>query len=121
MIHFDFSSMIEKKLKTVGQPVKFIKSDGSEEEIFAVIESMYKRNKSKFEDNATKTGRNYNDYYIYIGPSSYDIFELGNRDYLLAGNDKYEIIKPEKIIAGGVIQSYRAIIKKIREDEDVFS
>ncbi len=111
----DKSSAIEKYLKRLGRSVTIIKN-GSETELFAVIEQTWKRNKSRFEKSISPIGRYYNGYYIYYGPSSFDITGLGDEDFAIIDGKKYYFIQSECVKVSGVIQYYRGVLKKEQED-----
>lgn len=117
----DKSIICRRYLKKLGKCISFVNADGSEEEHFAVIEQTWRKNKSKFEDSSYKLGRNYNDYYAYIGSADFDVTVLTNDDYIICDNEKYYFIKTQKVIVGGNVQFYTGILKKIfEEDEYVF-
>ena len=109
------ASAIEKYLKRLGRSVTIINNE-KETELFAVIEQTWKRNKSRFEKSVSPIGRYYNGYYIYYGPSSFDITELGEEDYALIDGKKYYFVQSECVKVGGVIQYYRGVLKKEQED-----
>ncbi len=105
------TSTIEKYLQRLGQSVTLVKN-GSETEVFAVIEQTWKRNKSRFERNSSKIGRWYNAYYIYYGPASYDIRALGEEDYAVIDGARYYFVKAECVKVGNITQYYRGVLKK---------
>lgn len=115
----DNNKIIEKFLKLTGKSVIAV-CGGKPQEIFAVVEQTYKRNKSRFEDEASMIGRRFNDYYIYYGPASFDIELLGEDDYLLIDGTKFYFIKKEKIKVNNFVQYYWAVIKKEEGSENVF-
>lgn len=118
---FDKSAICKKYLKKLGKDIHFVNSDGSEERCFAVIEQTWRKNKSRFEDQNYKIGRNYNDYYIYIGPSDFDITVLTEEDCIVCDGTKFFFVKTEKVVTGGTVQFYTGVLKKIyEEDDDVF-
>lgn len=116
----DKTKTIERYLKKTGQQVTIVKGSESTT-LFAVIEQTWKRNKTRFEENSSKIGRYYNDYYIYFGPASYDISALAYDDYALIGGEKYAFIQSEKVTVDNRVQYYRGVLKKLREaDGNVF-
>ncbi|MCR5206860.1 MAG: hypothetical protein K6C14_00095 [Eubacterium sp.] len=107
----DKSETIEKYLKRLGQSV-FIIKDGKTTEVFAVIEQTWKRNKSHFEEKISPIGRYFNRFYIYYGPASYDIRELGDDGYAVIDGEKYYFVQADCVKAGNTVQYFRGVLKK---------
>lgn len=114
-------SIIEKQLKRLGKPIVLCRN-GQCSTVTAVTEAAWKRNQHHFEDNETRAGKYYQEYYHYIGPASYDVTTLQNNDYALMEGKKYRFIKSEGVYVGGNLLYYRAVIKKMEEaDGNVFA
>lgn len=114
--------VIEDYLKRLGKPVIVKRADNSEEQIFAVIEQTWRKNKSKFEDASSMIGQHGEDFYEYFGPASFDITQMGDNDYFVCEGIKYYFVKTEKVIVGEHVQYYTGMLKRIWEDDtDVFS
>lgn len=121
MKSIDKSKECEKYLQMLGKSCVVKLSDGSEENILAVVQQVWRKSKSKFESTATKIGRTYNDYYIYIGPATCDITSLGENDILSCAGEDYFFVRTERVVVGDTVQFYTGVLKHIfKEDEDVF-
>lgn len=117
----DKSSLFKRYFKLLGKEMSLVKSDGGRDTVFAVVNQIWRKNKSLFESNATAAGFYYNDYYTYFGPSDFDIYNIKGDDYLTFDGVKYEFIRREKVIVGGKVQFYTGILKRIAEEgENVF-
>ena len=108
-------------LKQAGRPVRLVRTDDSEEDFFAVIEQTWKKNHLRFEDKASLIGRYQKEYYYYVGPADVDVSALTEEDTLYVGAAAFQFEKTEEVAAGGTVQFYRGILKKIKEaDGNVF-
>ena len=117
----DFSRAIKRQLDLVGRPTTVKKANGGEDFFFAVIEPTWKRNKTKFENTASKAGMYYNEYYQIICPYNVNLKAYGKNDIIVVENERYELGRSERVSAFGKTQYYRGIVKKIWEvDTDVF-
>lgn len=114
----DKSSLIKKYLKILGRSIAVSKEDGSEDCVFAVIRSLWAKNKAYFEENQLEIGRVYNEYCQYIGPSDLDITALTKRDVVVCGDVKYIFVKAEAVKTGNKVQYYSGILKRVWEDDD---
>ena len=117
----DKSKIIEKYINALGRSVKIIRADGSETQATAVIERSWNSTRFHFEESSSKIGRYSDSYFYYIGPASLDILSFGREDYVIIDNEKYCFVQKESIKVSDKIQYYRGVLKKITEDEDVFS
>ncbi len=117
----NYSDIIKAQLRLAGKP--FTVNDGDEEKSgWAVIEQTWRKNKSRFEENSSKIGRYYRDYYNYIGPYDIDIKELSDGAVVLAAGEKFYFVQKERVSVGGYTQYYRGILKKAEEvEEDAFT
>lgn len=116
-----FSLVIEGYLRKLGRPVIVKKSDGSEVEIFAVVEQTWRKNKTKFEDVSSIIGRVGNDYFEFFGPASCDITTLTKDDLIIFDKKKYCFVKSDRVVVGGFIQYYTGVLKRVwEEDGNVF-
>lgn len=114
----DKSSLCKRYFKLLGKEMSLVKSDGGRDTVFAVVNQTWRKNKSRFENNATAAGFYYNDYYTYFGPSDFDIYNIKGNDYLMFDGVKYEFIRRERVIIGGRVQFYTGILKRIAEEDD---
>lgn len=117
----DKGRICEKYLKILGKGITVISEDGGEHNVFAVLQQMWSKNKTKFEDSYYEIGTNFNDYYNYIGPASCDITAIGKGGYVLCDGDKYVFVRTTAIKIGKNIQFYSGVLKRVWEgDYDVF-
>lgn len=114
----DKSAIIERYLRKLGTPFLVERSDGETENVVAVLQRFWRRNRSKFENVQDKIGRNHKEYYQYIGPPSYDITVLSEEDFLICDGIKYFFINKEAVRVGNKIQYYTGVLKQVREEED---
>ena len=106
----DRAQTIKAYLTRLGQQVTLIRN-GEETTVFAVIEQTWKRNKSRFEKNASPIGRYYNRYYIYYGPADYDIRTLSEEDCVLIDGETYYFVQADCVRVGETVQYYRGVLK----------
>lgn len=114
----DKSFFIEKYLRRLGAPFLVERADGATEAVVAVLQRFWRRNRSKFENVQYKIGRNYKEYYQYIGPPSYDITGLCEDDFLICDGIRYFFVSKEAVRVGGKIQYYTGVLKQVREEND---
>ena len=115
-----YKRIIRDNLRQYGQAVNV--TDGAESrKIWAVVESRRRKTKTLFEDNSDKVGRYYDDYYTYIGPADFDITALSDRAWFEFGGRRYMLVRSEAVKAADETVYYEGILKRIWEEEDVFS
>ncbi len=115
----EYGNIIKRQLRKLGKP--FTVTDGEESTGgWAVIEQTWRRNKSRFEENSSRIGRYYRDYYNYIGPYDIDIKALSDDAYVEVFGERFYFVLKEKVSVGGVTQYYRGILKKEEVGDDVF-
>lgn len=115
------STIIKRRLRQLGKRVTIMYEDGSQAEVYAVLNNTWSRNKTRFEAFSSMIGRYRNDYYVYIGPSDLDITALGENDYLICEDRRYKLVLSERVTTGNVLQYYTGILKRLQEDDgDVF-
>ena len=115
----DKSSLCKRYFNLLGKEMSLVKSDGGRDTVFAVVNQTWRKNKSRFENNATAAVFYYNDYYTYFGPSDFDIYNIKDNDYLMFDGVKYEFVRRERVIIGGRIQFYTGILKRIADYKSV--
>ena len=117
-----FEKTVKQYLKAVGREMTAVYENGEEVTFFAVAEQTWKKNKTKFEEKATKIGRAYNEYYYIVCPYDINLCEFGKDDVIFIDSQPYEVERCERVKAGGTVQFYRGIVKKLEEaDENVFN
>ena len=116
-MQIDKSRIIEKYLVYAGRPVTILMA-GEEYPLSAVIEKAWRRTKTRFGNKETKIGYYSRTHYFYIGPSSFDITQLGDDDCIFIDGEKYRFIEKDSVVVGETVQFYRGVIKKAGEDED---
>ncbi len=116
----NYGKIIKNKLKSCGREVEIIRG-GETAKVWAVVESRRRKTKTLFEDNSDGAGRYYRDYYSYIGPADFDITELSGEDCFVIDSIKYELVRADRICAAGETLYFEGIIKRIWEEEDVFT
>ncbi len=116
----NYSNIIKAQLRIAGKP--FTVTDGEENQSgWAVIEQTWRKNKSRFEENSSKIGRYYRDYYNYIGPFDIDIKALSENAVVTVADEKFYFVQKERVSTGGYTQYYRGILKRAEEgDINVF-
>lgn len=107
--------LCEKYINNLGRDLVVIRKDGREEQLSAVLQPIWDKNKSNFRQTQYPIGKNIYDYYHYIGPASCDITKLCEEDYIFCEGNKYCLIKAEPIYVGKNIHFYTGILQLIRE------
>lgn len=113
----DNSKICEKYLRILGRKLTIVMADGSEDIVFAAVQPIWKKNKTKFESNHSEIGLNFAEFYNYIGPSSLDITALKEDDYVIYNGNKYFFVRVYPIEADGKIQFYSGILKRVWESD----
>lgn len=114
------SKLCKKYINALGREVTIIKSNGSEDKLLAVVQSIWRGGRERYEKHNTEIGLNLDDYYSFICSNDYDITNLTENDIVYFENKKYHFVHTEPIVVGGVIQYYTGTIKREWEAKDVF-
>lgn len=115
-----YKRIISDNLRQLGRAVD-ITDGGKTQRVWAVIESRRRKTKTLFEDNSSKAGQYYDDYYTYIGPADFDITALSDAAYFKFGGHRYMLVRCDAVLAAGETVYYEGILKRIWEEEDVFT
>ena len=83
----------------------------------ALIEPLRYKNKMYLDGVYTEIGFNSQGHYKYIGPPDADVSVADGR-YIRAGDEKYQIIRAEKVYKGREPFYFWAIIRTISEEEE---
>ena len=113
----DKSRICEKYLKILGKGMRIIYGDGSEDSVFAILQQLWSKNKTKFEDNQFEVGKSFNEYYTYIGPASCNVSLINENGYIICDGIKYALVRSNPIKVGRHIQFYSAVFKRIWEGD----
>ncbi len=115
-----YKRIIKDNLRQYGQAVD-VNDNGNSRRVWAVIESRRRKTKTLFEDNSDKAGQYYDDYYTYIGPADFDITALSDSAWFGFGGKRYMLVRSDAIEAAGEVVYFEGILKRIWEEEDVFT
>ena len=115
-----YKRIIRDNLRQYGRSINVTDGDQSFN-VWAVVESRRRKTKTLFEDNSEKAGRYYDDYYTYIGPADFDITALSDSAWFEFGGKRYMLVRSDAVQAAGETVYYEGILKRIWEEEDVFT
>lgn len=117
MDRIDKSKIIAQYIKRLGQECIVKHANGDEDSVFAVLQPVWRKAKSKFEGVNSPIGEVKNDYYIYIGPVDYDITTLGKKDTLICDNKRFFFERAEKSMVSNIPHYCTGVLKRAYGEE----
>lgn len=87
---------------------------------FVMLESLIKNNKTNFEAQPSLIGNTRNDYYSVIFPYDVDVRSFGINDVMQIGDRSYYSIRADRVCIGDRVAYFRAVLKSIEEEGNVF-
>lgn len=77
----------------------------------AFLQPLRYKNKMYLQGNFTDIGLSAQGYYLYIGPTEFDLESAKNEGFLSAGEEKYQIDRVEKIYRGNDVWYVWAVLR----------
>lgn len=111
------SEIIKKQLEKIGNAVSLSDGGVTTQEFKAYIYPLWRRKSSAFEPAYTEVGPESREYYLYIGPSKFDITALSAYGEVLFNGFHFSFTRRDSVKCGNEIIYYTGILKKIKEGE----
>lgn len=115
----NIAQIIKEEMKKYAQSCTITTKEGKVITTRVMTDHLWKRDKSRFEGNATKIGNASKDY--VIGLFIEDVTSYGEEDILSLLGIDYYFIKSNPVCVGDEIIYYSSVLRQIKkEDENVF-
>ena len=110
-------NLIRHQIERLG--VTVILKDGGWESVpyKAMVNPLWRRKSSNFENKYTELGGVLNEYYLYIGASNHDITKLSDDAVALIGDDRYEFKHKDSVKINDKTIYYTAILRKLKGED----
>lgn len=118
MNRIDKSQIISSCINMVGKECIIRHSNGLEDSIFAVLQPVWRRAKSRFEGVRSPIGEVQNDYYIFIGPCDYDITALSKDDTLICDGKRFYFERSEKVKVSNISHYCTGVLKRVYGEDE---
>lgn len=107
--------IIKNQIDKVGVTSILKEGEWSSMPFKCVVNPLWRKKSSAFDDDATPVGINEARYHLYIGPKTHNILEVGNEAYLQIGDVDYEFIRKNAVKINDNVIYYTGILREIKE------
>lgn len=111
----DKALLIKRELKRIGNTVYLNDGDWTSMPFRASVQHLWRKKSSNFESIYTELGRLNAEYYLYIGPASYNIKGLSDEATLDMNGSRYEFRCRDEVSEGDKVLYYTGILRKVGE------
>ncbi len=114
----DKALIIKRQLKIIGNTVYLHDGEWSSMPFRAVVQHLWRKKSSNFESTLTELGSVNAEYYLYIGPSNYNIKTLSETATLTLGSEVYEFRCKDAVSEGDSVLYYTGILRKVGDSDE---
>lgn len=117
----DIYSLIKDNIYLYGQACSITRKNGEVIDTYTVTRRLWKTNKTRLQPSATMLGRSEKNYMIAIFAFDAPVEDCGEGDTVVIENKKFYFVRVDKMMSGGYLQYYSAVLREVEsEEEDVF-
>lgn len=117
----DIYNLIKNNIYLYGQACSITRKSGEVINTYAVTRRLWKTNKTRLQPTATMIGMSEKNYMIAIFASNVPVEDCSEEDTIVFENKKFYFVRVDKMMAGGYLQYYSAVLREVEsEEEDVF-
>ena len=113
------AQIIESQLSRIGSDAYVYDGERVFPPVRCMISHLWRRKSTAFEPTYTELGRLSREYYLYIGPASFDILSLSEDAYVIFAGNRFSFRNRDAVTVGGRVVYYTGILRKTgKESED---